>query len=442
MLYVLAFMPTYVQWEVDELSRRGVPVSIVLPEPWPRAVMWEHITGFQRNGPHGPQVHTADYRRWLRIPLRALARPAASLLVTAWRRRGAAALQLAVRCLRDGTFRSYLAAIWLCEVLAGESARVAHRAGVGRAALRPRSGDAALVVGRVHAHFAGDAAEVGSLLAQLLGVPFSVTTHANDIFVPRVPQRVPRLLAAAAPAFTISHFNRAYLERVAGPAIGQHVRVLHLGVNADALPCWSPAAEVFTIVCTASGLVEKKGLTVLLDACALVQASGLRFRCQVCGADPAEQRLAELRSLVAARGLAEVVSLLGALPWTEVQQLVARADVFVLPAIRTAQGEMDGIPVSLMEAMGIGAPVISTQLSGIPELVEDGRSGLLVPPGDARALAGAIERVARDPASAQAMGARARQRVRDAFSLARSVDELLAAWDEAGREYDRLQRRA
>ena len=109
---------------------------------------------------------------------------------------------------------------------------------------------------------------------------------------------------------------------------------------------------------------------------------------------------------------------------------MARAHVFVLAAVRTARGEMDGIPVSLIEAMGIGVPVVSTHVSGIPELIEDGRSGLLVAAGDASALADAIERLQREPALAQAIGAQARRRVETAFSLKRSVDALLAAWDE------------
>jgi glycosyltransferase involved in cell wall biosynthesis len=283
----------------------------------------------------------------------------------------------------------------------------------------------------VLAHCADHAALVGAALAALLGVPFSLTAHANDIFVPRNPQHVAGLLAAAAPVVTISHYNHAYLTRVFGPDLTRRVRVVHLGVDVDTLPRWSPAGEVFTIVCTASGLVEKKGLAVLFDACAALQAKGRRFRCQVCGADPGEQqRLAELRRHVQSRGLAEQVSLVGMVPWTETMQMIARAQLFVLPAVRGARGEMDGIPVSLLEAMGIGAPVVSTQLSGIPELIEDGRSGLLVPAGDAAALAAAIERVMDEPTLAQSLGAQARQRVCDSFSLRRSVDALLAAWDE------------
>jgi glycosyltransferase involved in cell wall biosynthesis len=425
-LYVLTYLPTYIQAEVSELQRRGVQVSIVLPATWPRAAMWDHITGRDRNGADGPHLRTSDFRYWLTEPPQVLRRPAARLLARVWVHRGVRALRLAARCWRAGIFRHYLAAAWLSEVLADRSTEAIG----GAREAPPRRAAGAHAIDRVHAHFAADAAHVGAALAELLGVPFSLTTHANDIFVPQDPQHVARLLASAAPALTISHFNRDYLARVFGPAVARPVRVVHLGVDVDTLPRWSPAAEVFTIVCTASGLVEKKGLGVLFDACAVLRARGVRLRCQVCGADPGEKRLAELRREVQARGLANEVSLLGAVPWTETLQLMARAHVFVLAAIRTARGEMDGIPVSLIEAMGIGVPVVSTHVSGIPELIEDGRSGLLVAAGDASALADAIERLQREPALAQAIGAQARRRVDNAFSVKRSVDALLAAWDE------------
>ncbi len=405
-LYVLSFVPTYVEWELRELVRRGVPVRVVLPPPWPRASMWDGITGFDRGAAGGLDVRTADFHVWLTEPAGALARRAAALLTRlARRQRGRVAFRLAARCLREGTFRHYLAAAWLADVLRDEH------------------------IGRVHSHFATDAAYVGLLLAQLVGAPFTVTTHANDIFVPRVPQRLPRLLARAAQVFTISHFNRAHLERVAAGLEGR-VRVLHLGVGVEALPRWSPATDVFTIVCTASGLGEKKGVAVLVEACRLLKARGLRFRCQVCGADPRGERLVELGGVVRAHGLETEVSLLGNLPWREALALVSRAGVFVLPSIRTRQGDMDGIPVSLIEAMGIGVPVVSSRLSGIPELIDDGRTGLLVPPGDAAALADAVERVARRPALAAAIARQGRRRVREAFHLARYVDGLLDAWSE------------
>lgn len=403
-LYVLSFLPTYVQWEVSELMRRGLPVCTVLPAAWPRAAMWEQITGVAPGASGGPVVRTADFHPWLSRPIDRLARPAVALLAGA-RRRLPGIPRLAARCLRDGTFRHLLAALWLADVLQAERFT------------------------RIHSHFATDPAQVGALLAQLAGVPFTLTTHAADIFQPRLPRRLSRLLASAAQIFTISNFNRAYLEHSRAGIRGR-VRVLHLGVDIDSLPRWSPPAGTFTIVCTASGLGEKKGVPVLLEACRLLQAKGVRFQCSILGADPSGERLGQLRLQVRERGLQTEVRLLGAVAWRDAQQLVSRASVFVHPSVRTARGDMDGIPVSLIEAMGIGAPVIASRLSGIPELVEHGRNGILVAPGDASALAAALERLACHAAAAQPMGQQARHRVREAFALSRYVDGLLDAWGE------------
>jgi glycosyltransferase involved in cell wall biosynthesis len=236
------------------------------------------------------------------------------------------------------------------------------------------------------------------------------------------------VLRSAARVFTISDFNRRHLERTAGADVAPKLNVLHLGVRVDTLPRWLPASEVFTIASTASGLGDKKGLPVLIDACALLAARGVRFRCRICGSDPGGERLAALRRALRERGLDGRIELLGALPSRQSQLLVAGAGVFVHPSIRTAAGDMDGIPVSLIEAMGIGAPVIASRLSGIPELIDDGRSGLLVTPGDARGLADAIDRLAGQPALGRALGRQGRARVEDAFTIARSVDGLLDAW--------------
>jgi colanic acid/amylovoran biosynthesis glycosyltransferase len=159
---------------------------------------------------------------------------------------------------------------------------------------------------------------------------------------------------------------------------------------------------------------------------------GVTLRCQICGSDPGGQRLAELRERIVALRLADEVALLGVVPWRELQSLVARSSLFVLPCIRTAAGDMDGIPVSLIEAMGIGVPVVSTRLSGIPELVEDGQTGLLTAPGDAEALANAIHRFVREPSLARLLGDRGRRHVHDTFGLSRYVDGLLDGWSERG----------
>jgi glycosyltransferase involved in cell wall biosynthesis len=414
-LYVLSFVPTYVEWELAELVRRGVRIRVVLPGAWSRAAMWDRIRDGADGG--GAVVHTADFHQWLAQPAHGLVRRAARLMARRLRHHPRRTVRLAARCVRDGTVRHLLAAIWLTEVL-GEHAMAG-----------------------VHSHFATDAAVIAALFAELIDVPFSVSTHANDIFVPRAPRRLPRLLARASCVFTISEFNRAHLTRVA-PCSRRQIRMLHLGIDSDILPRWSPPTDIFTVTCTASGLGKKKGVAVLLEACRLLTMRGVRFRCQICGSDPDGRRLAELRQRIVELKLVDQVTLLGIVPWRALQSLVARSNVFVLPCIGTPDGDMDGIPVSLIEAMGIGVPVVSSRLSGIPELVEDGGTGLLTAPGDADGLTNAILRVLREPALARLLGDHGRRRVRDAFGLSRYVDGLLDAWSERGWDVRPSTRRA
>ncbi|TIM61205.1 MAG: colanic acid biosynthesis glycosyltransferase WcaL, partial [Mesorhizobium sp.] len=134
-----------------------------------------------------------------------------------------------------------------------------------------------------------------------------------------------------------------------------------------------------------------------------------------------------LQSRIDAAGLSDRVTLLGALKQEEVMAYLARAGVFALPSVVTARGDRDGIPVALMEAMAVGLPVVSTRVSGIPELVEHGSSGLLAEPGDAKELAQCIERLIADPASAREMASMARRTVEREFDVSVEAGKLLSA---------------
>jgi colanic acid/amylovoran biosynthesis glycosyltransferase len=402
-LYLCAFLPTFVASEVRELTRRGIRVTVLMPPVHARAALWNRITDAEE--PARRSVRTIDYYRWLAEPRGALVADAAALLARVARRSPRQLRRIVAGAIGDGALRYWLAAAFLHEALGSHTFT------------------------RVHCHFATEAAQVGARLAALAGAPFSLTTHANDIFAPRRPRELRRVLACARPLFTISAFNRAHLARIAGDRIGRCARVVRAGIDTGALPSWMPARDPFTIACVASGLAEKKGVAVLLDACALLAARGHRIRCAIYGSDPPGDRLAALRAAVAAAPPAFGVDIAGALPWRDTQAAIARADVFAAPALRTAAGEMDGIPVSLMEAMAIGLPVVASALSGIPELVEHERNGLLVPPANATALADAIERVIRDPAAAAAFGRRARRRVDREFSIRDAVDGLVTGWN-------------
>ena len=228
---------------------------------------------------------------------------------------------------------------------------------------------------------------------------------------------------------TISHFNRRYLSSRVGEDVGRRTHVVHLGVPVDALPARtrSPAPSL-SVVCTASGLGETKGIPTLVEACAILKRRGVAVRCTIAGADLAGTAVGELRAAVAAAGLENEVVVAGLVPSPRWLPLVAAADVFVLPCVPIAGGGMDGIPVSLIEAMGIGVPVITTGISGIPELVRAGRTGLLVPPRDPGAVADALEWVRTRPAAAERIGARGRRFVARYFSSAASAEGLLTAW--------------
>src|SRR5262249_44339612 len=144
-------------------------------------------------------------------------------------------------------------------------------------------------------------------------------------------------------------------------------------------------------------LVEKKGFPTLLRACGKLHARGVSFTCDVIGSGAQE---ALLQEMIGRLGLDRVVRLRGGLPLEDVAEEVRRASVVVLPCVKAADGNVDALPTVLLEAMGSGVPVVSSAISGVPEIVVDGETGYLVPPGDEAALADAIERILRDPGSA------------------------------------------
>ena len=137
---------------------------------------------------------------------------------------------------------------------------------------------------------------------------------------------------------------------------------------------------------------------------------------------------AELEHRIAVASLGGKVTLLGVRKQEEVRQFLAEASMFVLPSVVTSRGDRDGIPVALMEAMAVGLPVVSTRVSGIPELVEHGISGLLAEPGDAKNLADCIEQMLVSPETAQRMAVRARQQVEHDFDIAIEARKLHQAF--------------
>ena len=275
-------------------------------------------------------------------------------------------------------------------------------------------------VDHVHCHFATHPALAGFVVSRLTGIPFSFTAHGSDLHVDR--HMLPEKVRDAAFAVPISAFNRRVITEECGPDVDHKLVVVHCGVDPTLLRPRPPrTAGPFTIVCVGT-LHGVKGQRHLVEACRLLAAGGLDLRCHLVGSGPDE---AALRAQVAAAGLEGRVLLDGRRTIEQVTALLQRADALAAPSVPTAEGKREGIPTVLMEAMSSAVPVVASDLSGIPELVEDGRSGLLVPPGDTRALADALRRLADDPALAARLARAGRAVVEADFDVHRSAERLV-----------------
>lgn len=271
-------------------------------------------------------------------------------------------------------------------------------------------------VEHIHAHWAHHATLAAYVANRLTGIPYSFTGHANDIFVDQT--MLSDKIAAAEFMVTISEFNRDFLRGVVGDELAARVEVIHCGVDTGQLLPGVPGqlSDPFRVLCVAR-LHEKKGQRHLVDAVAQLRSAGREIVLTLVG--DGEER-AEVEAQIRRLGLGDEVELTGRLPHEKVVAQIRRCDVLVLPSVITAAGRMEGIPVALMEAMACGVPVVATELSGVPELVEDGETGLLVPQGDSQALVGAIERLLSDDDLRARVALNGRRRVEEQFDLSRN----------------------
>jgi colanic acid/amylovoran biosynthesis glycosyltransferase len=272
----------------------------------------------------------------------------------------------------------------------------------------------------VHAHFANHPAVAGLIIHRLTGIPFSFTAHGSDLHVER--RMLDKKVAAAAFAVTISDYNKELMVQECGDEAREKIRVIHCGVDPEV---FSPhthhnSTGPFQILCVGS-LEEVKGHTYLIEACRLLRERGVEFVCHLVGDGPLCRQIA---TQIRRTGLQQQVCMHGGLPRHEVVKLHASADVLVLASVPTQRGKREGIPVVLMEGMASGLPVVSSAISGIPELVESGQTGLLVPPRDAIALAEALYRLWNDAALRGRLGRAGREKVLQEFNLPANAAEL------------------
>jgi colanic acid/amylovoran biosynthesis glycosyltransferase len=274
----------------------------------------------------------------------------------------------------------------------------------------------------VHAHFAGLAARTAFWIDRFFGIRFSFTAHANDIFAPRdFEVGLDKLIESASAVVTVSDFGVNYLkERF--PARRAKIHRVYNGLDLSRFKRADLSESVPSIV-GIGRLIEKKGFADLIRACALLKNRGREFHCEIIGDGPLENAL---RAQVEELGLQSQVVLAGPRPQSQVVEKLAGARVFVLPCVPEKDGAMDNLPTAIMEAMAAGLPVVSTPVGGIPEMVSSNRTGILVPAGDAAALADAIEKVIVDLSFARELGKRGYERAIDKFSVEKNARSLVA----------------
>jgi glycosyltransferase involved in cell wall biosynthesis len=278
----------------------------------------------------------------------------------------------------------------------------------------------------IHVHFATHPALTAWIIHQLTGISYSITAHAHDIYMNRTMLE-PKIRDAAF-VVTISDFNRRFLGKHLGEWATEKTHVVHCGIQPERLapakdltPVKEPA-KTFEIVSIGS-LQPYKGQRYLVDACDKLRQRGIDFRCRIIGGGKLRS---ELETLIAEKKLGDRIELTGPLPQDVVAQILPQADCYVQPSIIAPDGQMEGIPVALMEALACALPVVATDISGISELVRPAETGKLVPPENSQALAEAMLAVHDDFKGAQAMAWAGRELVMQEFDLYRNVKQLSA----------------
>jgi glycosyltransferase involved in cell wall biosynthesis len=280
-------------------------------------------------------------------------------------------------------------------------------------------------VRRLHAHFAHGTTTVTWLASTITGIPFSFTGHAKDLYTEDLNPAglLRRKMDAASFVVTCTEANRTHLASLGSRT---PVHVVYHGLNADFEPLVAAGVarvEPARVRLLAVGrLVRKKGLDTFVDACAVLSTRGVDFEAVIAG-EPGDHE-EQVRARVTAAGLDERVSFLGPLTQPALFEQYQRASVFALPCRVLEDGDRDGIPNVLMEAMACGLPVVTTGVSGITELVRNGENGLIVEPDRPVELADALHRLIKDPELASHLAERGRTTISERFDAATTAAQM------------------
>ena len=272
-------------------------------------------------------------------------------------------------------------------------------------------------VSHIHGHYCHGATTVTWFASMMTKLPFSFTAHAKDIYLPSLNPAglLRRKMDAARFVITCTDANRDYLENLGSRT---PVYCIYHGLNAEFCDIMKEQPTVRATnghfrVLGVGRLIPKKGFDILVQACAILQQKRVRFEAVIVAEGGEHEK--EIRRLITANGLENSVLLPGPMSQSQLFDEYRKASAFCLPCRVLENGDRDGIPNVLMEAMAVGVPVVSTPISGIPELIHDGVNGLLVPSEDPHGLAEAFLRLTQDNHLAATLSRNAQETIEERF---------------------------
>jgi glycosyltransferase involved in cell wall biosynthesis len=286
----------------------------------------------------------------------------------------------------------------------------------------------------LHAHFATYPGIMAWIIKKFTGIPFSVTAHAHDIYANQ--DLLPIICEAADRIVTISSFNKQFITEKTGSKYEKKIEVIYCGINLEQYQFMSERPETkrpdrTLDILSIGRLSGIKGFPYLIDALRLLKEDGIEFRCRIVGDGPLRDSLIKQ---LAESGLNGNVDFLGPKKADEIPGLLREADLFVLACSRDKKEGHDGIPVVFMEAMACGTPVIGTSLSGIPELIRHGKTGLCAESEDALSLAGQIRYALHHPDEREEMRIAARKLVEREFDILKTSENLRLLFEQSIKE--------
>lgn len=271
----------------------------------------------------------------------------------------------------------------------------------------------------IHASFCSEATTSALIISRLLGITYSFKARAIDLYVYSTGKQIIRKVMNARFVATESEYNKKYLLELCGKRFQEKIHVIYGGhdFEQDRQP-YKKRPDSQIEILSVGRFMEKKGFVYLIKSCGLLKRKGYKFRCRIVGDGPDKS---ELERLIKDYGLEDMVYLMPYAESEELKKIYSETDIFVLPCVIAGNGDRDAIPTVLVDVMAIGIPVISTNISGIPELVEDEKDGILVSERSVIELAAAIEKLIIHEELRISLGKRGMEKVRSRFDVNKNV---------------------